>query len=135
MSGWREFLAESDAAMRRDDFHRGISYTADPAATTRDAVAEYVSAFGRFGVGAREVVRAVGRDERGVKRALQSMVEDGEARIELTLTRGPAASRRKVYYAVGHMVDCHAISLDDRLVHEHRRTRAETIKAESRETK
>lgn len=84
--------------MRRNDLHRGLSYTPDPTARTIDVVADYLTGFGDRGVGAREVTEAVQRDERGVKRALQSMVEDGRLRIEEQITRGPKASKRKVYH-------------------------------------
>ncbi len=99
MSGVRGFLSESSAASRRSDLHRGLAYTApDKSVTTLAAVEEYIGGFGAYGVGAREVVTAVQRDERGVKRALQALVEDGKLRIVEQATRGPRASRRKVYH-------------------------------------
>lgn len=101
LPAWRSYLVESDAALRRSDVHRGVAYTPDPKALTIDAVREYVTGFGWSGVGAREVTGAVCRDERGVKRALRALVEDGTLRVEEQMTRGPQASKRKVYYAVG----------------------------------
>lgn len=100
MSAWAEFLAASDADARRNDYHRGMVYVTDPTATTLAAVTEYLQGFGDRGVGAREVIAAVQRDERGVKRALQSLVEDGRLRVEEQTTRGPKASKRKVYHPI-----------------------------------
>jgi hypothetical protein len=100
MTDWRSFLAENDAAIRRNDLNRGLTFSPDPKATTRDIVAEYMDGFGWNGVGAREVTGAVGRDPRGVKRALAGLVEDGHLRIEEQATRGPKASKRKVYYSM-----------------------------------
>lgn len=97
---WAEFLAASEGDLRRNDLHRGMAYTADPSARTLDVVADYLRGFGDRGVGAREVTEAVQRDERGVKRALQSLVADGSLRIEEQTTRGPRASKRKVYHPI-----------------------------------
>ena len=99
MTAWRDFLDESNTQLRRNDLHRGLTWEApDKTVTTRDAVAEYLRGFGYKGCGAREVIAAVGRDERGVKRALTSLVDDGLLRVTETLTRGPKASKRKVYW-------------------------------------
>lgn len=95
---WREFLDASDREMRRNETNRGLAFDPDPNRTTIEVVAEYVAGFGWNGVGAREIVAAVQRDERGVKRALATLVEDGRLRVEESLTRGPKASRRKVYH-------------------------------------
>lgn len=101
LPAWRSYLTESDAELRRGDINRGVTYTPDPKALTIDAVREYVEGFGWSGVGAREVTGAVCRDVRGVKRALRALVDDGTLRVEEQMTRGPQASKRKVYYAVG----------------------------------
>lgn len=97
MKAWESFLVESDRNLRRNELNRGLAYEPDPKATTVAVVEEYCDGFAWNGVGAREVTAAVRRDERGVKRALQTLVEDGKLRIEETMTRGPKASRRKTY--------------------------------------
>lgn len=86
--------------LRRNEQNRGLSYSPDPDKTTLANVREYMDGFGWCGVGAREVTRAVQRDERGVKRALKALCDDGELRYEETLTRGAKASRRKVYFTL-----------------------------------
>lgn len=97
MSAWQGFLHESDIAMRRNEMSRGLSYTPSTSDLTIDVVADYMDGFGAPGVGAREVTNAVGRDERGVKRALATLVDSGVLWVEETPTRGPKASKRKVY--------------------------------------
>ncbi len=100
MSDWAQFLNESDAEMRRNNLHRGITYTPVEGTLTIKAVQEYVEGFGYLGCGAKEVVGAVQRDERGVKRALATLVEDGVLTVKESATRGPKASKRKVYFPV-----------------------------------
>jgi hypothetical protein len=107
-TGWAEFLNASDADMRRNDLHKGLTFTPDPNEVGRiggrgrytiDVVREYMEGFGHSGVGAREVVTVVGRDVRGVKSALAALVEDGTLFVREDATRGPRGSKRKVYFS------------------------------------
>jgi hypothetical protein len=100
MSDWQQFLKESDAEMRRNNLHRGVTYTPVAGELTIKVVQEYVEGFGYLGCGAKEVVTAVQRDERGVKRALATLVEDGVLTVKESATRGPKASKRKTYFPV-----------------------------------
>jgi hypothetical protein len=96
-TAWQEYLHASNIEMRRNDNNRGLAYDPDPKALTVDLVLEYVSGFGWRGCGAREITTAVRRDERGVKRALKSLVDDGYLAVTESDTRGPKASKRKSY--------------------------------------
>lgn len=98
---WFRFLKESGAKMQRDDYHRGMGYTADPHASTRDAVADYMQAFGAGEVGATELVSVLHRDRRGIQRALAELVSGGELTVSESATmHSRTASRRKAYSTV-----------------------------------
>lgn len=97
-AAWVDFIRTSDRDMRRNDLTHGVTYEAKPGATARETVRDYVATFGGTGVGEAEVIRVTGVPRSTVKRALAQMVEDGEATVVHTLTRGKLASRRAVYY-------------------------------------
>lgn len=98
-AAWTNFLVQSDRDMRRNDLTHGVTFEARPEATPRETVREYVTRFGWNGVAEAEVVRETKIPRSTVKRALREMVEDGEATVVHTLTRGRDASRRAVYYS------------------------------------
>lgn len=97
---WQEFLKRSDQDMVRNDLYRGMAYSTDPSMLTKDAVEEFVTGFGYRGVSYREITDRVGRDPRGVKRALHALVDDGVLRVTEQETRGPKASKRKLYHPI-----------------------------------
>ncbi len=87
-----------------------------PKGSVRDAVAEYMEAYGRFGLRVQDICAAVEASKPIVLKYLRELIEDGDVAIKEEKTRGKG-SMRKRYVWLGNRPDYSpAAETDDGLV-------------------
>ena len=92
---WTRLLKALDAAQRHNDKTRGLTFR-DPDASTTTLVRDYLRVT-RSGT-LNDIIDAIDRDERSVRRVLKRLTTLGELDVTETYTRGPQASMRKTYH-------------------------------------